>query len=313
MVQLGWDTVRLAWFAARLFHAVAPTDWFAARGPVDRLPVRRRPEGDDPILAMLLQAAATAASSSERRLAPSSGSGSTSCSASRASCSRRRIRSSAASRRATASSGSSGSSSPSPWAPGSHPSGSTSSAAGASTGCAPLSATGSAARRRPRLVQRNPWRSSLDRALRLSACASPSRSPAARRPSRCPVYVIASGISCWVWTALFVFLGWKAGGAALGCSASPRATRSASASSPSCWCAADLLHAPPPPHRPRTADVLSGHEVSVYETSELPVPRRSRKETQGGGVNGHCRARGMGLATRYVSRTKYSPLQFTST
>ena len=34
-------------------------------------------------------------------------------------------------------------------------------------------------------------------------------------PVKLPLYVIASGISCWIWSWLFVYVGWKAGGAAL--------------------------------------------------------------------------------------------------
>lgn len=64
------------------------------------------------------------------------------------------------------------------------------------------------------IVRLHPWRASL--AIRfayglripiLIACG------AARLPI--VLYTIASGISCWIWSVLFVLLGWKAGNAAL--------------------------------------------------------------------------------------------------
>ena len=64
------------------------------------------------------------------------------------------------------------------------------------------------------IVRRHPWRASLAvrfayglRVPVLIACG------AAHLPLA--LYVIASGISCFVWSAVFVFLGWKAGGVAL--------------------------------------------------------------------------------------------------
>jgi membrane protein DedA with SNARE-associated domain len=64
------------------------------------------------------------------------------------------------------------------------------------------------------IVRRNPWRASL--AVRFAyglRIPVPIACGAARLPFW--LYVIASGISCWVWSAAFVLLGWKAGGAAL--------------------------------------------------------------------------------------------------
>jgi membrane protein DedA with SNARE-associated domain len=64
------------------------------------------------------------------------------------------------------------------------------------------------------IVYRHPWRASL--AVRFAyglRLPVPIACGAAR--ISLPLYVIASGISCWVWSALFVLLGWKAGGAAL--------------------------------------------------------------------------------------------------
>ena len=64
------------------------------------------------------------------------------------------------------------------------------------------------------LVQRNPWSASL--AVRFAyGLRIPVPIACGAAPVSLPVYVIASGISCWVWSGLFVFLGWKAGGAAL--------------------------------------------------------------------------------------------------
>ena len=64
------------------------------------------------------------------------------------------------------------------------------------------------------VVGAHPWRASL--AIRFAyglriplpiACGAARLSPT--------LYVIASGISCWVWSTVFTLLGWKAGGAAL--------------------------------------------------------------------------------------------------
>jgi len=65
------------------------------------------------------------------------------------------------------------------------------------------------------VVSAHPWRASL--AIRFAyglriplpvACGAARLSPM--------LYVIASGISCWVWSVLFTLVGWKAGTAALG-------------------------------------------------------------------------------------------------
>jgi membrane protein DedA with SNARE-associated domain len=127
------------------------------------------------------------------------------------------------------------------------------------------------------LVERNPWRSSLvvrfAYGLRLPV---PVACGAAR--VSLPVYVLASGISCWIWSALFVFLGWKAGSAAM------RLLGFTTRYDVRLGFLAIVLIATIFFMRrrrriaQRTADVLSGHEVSVFETSELPVPRRSKRE-----------------------------------
>jgi len=125
------------------------------------------------------------------------------------------------------------------------------------------------------LVERNPWRSSLvvrfAYGLRLPV---PIACGAAR--VSLPVYVIASGISCWVWSAFFVFLGWKAGGAAL------RLLGFTSRYDVRLGFIAIVLIATLFFMRrrrriaQRTADVLSHHEVKVYETAELPVHKKRK-------------------------------------
>jgi membrane protein DedA with SNARE-associated domain len=64
------------------------------------------------------------------------------------------------------------------------------------------------------VVRRHPWRASL--AIRFAyglRLPLPIACGAARLPLS--LYVIASGISCWVWAAVFAYLGFAAGGAAL--------------------------------------------------------------------------------------------------
>lgn len=66
-----------------------------------------------------------------------------------------------------------------------------------------------------RVVQRHPWRASL--AVRFAyglRIPLPIACGAARLPL--PLYIIASGISCWLWAAMFAYLGKAFGGAALG-------------------------------------------------------------------------------------------------
>lgn len=64
------------------------------------------------------------------------------------------------------------------------------------------------------IVRRHPWRSSL--AIRFAyglRLPLPIACGAARLPF--PLYLIASGISCWLWSIAFGYLGYAAGGAAL--------------------------------------------------------------------------------------------------
>lgn len=64
------------------------------------------------------------------------------------------------------------------------------------------------------IVRRHPWRASL--AVRFAyglRLPVPIACGAARLPLS--LYVIASGISCWLWAAAFTYLGYAAGGVAL--------------------------------------------------------------------------------------------------
>jgi membrane protein DedA with SNARE-associated domain len=64
------------------------------------------------------------------------------------------------------------------------------------------------------IVRRHPWRSTL--AIRFAyglRLPLPVACGAARLPLS--LYVVASGISCWVWAGAFTYLGFAAGGAAL--------------------------------------------------------------------------------------------------
>jgi len=64
------------------------------------------------------------------------------------------------------------------------------------------------------IVRRHPWRSTL--AIRF-AYGLRLPLPVACGAARVPLwlYVVASGISCWVWAAAFAYLGFAAGGTAL--------------------------------------------------------------------------------------------------
>ena len=127
------------------------------------------------------------------------------------------------------------------------------------------------------IVRRNPWRASLvvrfAYGLRLPV---PIACGAAR--VALPVYVIASGISSWVWSALFVFLGWKAGGAALALLGFTSRYDVRLGFIAIVLMATLFFMRRRRLIAQRTADILSHHEVSVLETSEMPVPRRSKRE-----------------------------------
>ena len=126
------------------------------------------------------------------------------------------------------------------------------------------------------LVERNPWRSSLvvrfAYGLRLPV---PIACGAAR--VSLPVYVVASGISCWIWSALFVFLGWKAGGAALAFLGFT--TRYDVRLGFIAIVLTVTLFFMRRRRRiaERTAHVLSGADIKLTDTTEMPVVRRKSK------------------------------------
>jgi membrane protein DedA with SNARE-associated domain len=130
------------------------------------------------------------------------------------------------------------------------------------------------------IVRRHPWRASL--AVRFAyglRLPVPIACGAARLPF--VLYVIASGISCFVWATLFTLLGWKAGGAALALLGFT--TRyDVRLSFLAIALAATLFFM----RRrrliaERTAHVLSGDdEISIMTTAERPV-RKERRSKEG--------------------------------
>jgi membrane protein DedA with SNARE-associated domain len=131
------------------------------------------------------------------------------------------------------------------------------------------------------IVQRNPWRASLvvrfAYGLRLPvpiACGA--------APVSLPVYIIASGISCWAWSALFVFLGWKAGAAALALLGFTTRYDVRLAFIAIVLIATLFFMRRRRRIADRTADLLTHHEVRVLDPSERPVPRRSKGERKMG-------------------------------
>jgi membrane protein DedA with SNARE-associated domain len=126
-------------------------------------------------------------------------------------------------------------------------------------------------------VQRNPWRSSL--AVRFAyGLRIPLPVACGAAPVSFPVYLIASGISCWLWSAVFVYLGWKAGTPALALLGFTTRWEVRLGFLAIVLIVAIFLLRRRRRIAQRTADVLSHHEVSVYDASELQAPRRSRKE-----------------------------------
>lgn len=127
------------------------------------------------------------------------------------------------------------------------------------------------------IVQRNPWRSSL--VVRFAyGLRIPVPIACGAAPVSLPVYVIASGISCWVWSALFVFLGWKAGGAALALLGFTTRWEVRLGFLAIVLIVALFLMRRRRRIAHRTADILTHHEVKVLQPSELPPPRRSKRE-----------------------------------
>ena len=127
------------------------------------------------------------------------------------------------------------------------------------------------------IVQRNPWRSSL--VVRFAyGLRIPVPIACGAAPVSLPVYVIASGISCWVWSALFVFLGWKAGGAALAFLGFTTRLEVRLGFLAIVLIATLFFMRRRRRIAHRTADILTHHEVKVLQPSELPPPRRSKRE-----------------------------------
>jgi len=124
------------------------------------------------------------------------------------------------------------------------------------------------------IVQRHPWRASL--AVRFAyglRLPVPIACGAARLPLI--LYIIASGISSWVWSTLFVLLGWKAGGAALALLGFT--TRYDVRLGFIAIALIVTLFVMRRRRRiaERTAHVLSGEDISIMTTAERPV-RRSK-------------------------------------
>jgi membrane protein DedA with SNARE-associated domain len=125
------------------------------------------------------------------------------------------------------------------------------------------------------IVRRHPWRASL--AVRFAyglRLPVPIACGAARLPL--VLYVIASGISSWVWSIAFTLLGWKAGGVALALLGFT--TRyDVRLGFIAIALTATLFFM----RRRRriaegTAHVLSGENISIMTTAERPVPREKR-------------------------------------
>jgi hypothetical protein len=91
------------------------------------------------------------------------------------------------------------------------------------------------------------------------------------------LYVLASGISSFAWSALFVILGWKAGGAALAFLGFTT-RRDVRLGFIAIALVATLFFMRRRRRiAERTAHVLSGEDIKLTETSEMPVtPRKSR-------------------------------------
>jgi membrane protein DedA with SNARE-associated domain len=126
------------------------------------------------------------------------------------------------------------------------------------------------------IVRRHPWRASL--AIRFAyglRLPVPIACGAARLPL--VLYVLASGISCWLWSALFVFLGWKAGGAALAFLGFTSRYDVRLGFIAIVLIATLFFMRRRRRIAERTAHVLSGEDIKLTETTEMPaVKRKSR-------------------------------------
>lgn len=125
------------------------------------------------------------------------------------------------------------------------------------------------------IVRRHPWRASL--AIRFAyglRLPVPIACGAARLPL--VLYVLASGISCWLWSALFVLLGWKAGGAALAFLGFTSRYDVRLGFIAIVLIATLFFMRRRRRIAERTAHVLSGADIKLTDTTEMAVPRKSR-------------------------------------
>ena len=123
------------------------------------------------------------------------------------------------------------------------------------------------------IVRRHPWRASL--AIRFAyglRLPVPIACGAARLPLA--LYILASGISCWVWSALYVFLGWKAGGAALALLGFTSRYDVRLGFIAIVLIATLFFMRRRRRIAERTAHVLSGEDIKLTDTTEMPVARR---------------------------------------
>ena len=125
------------------------------------------------------------------------------------------------------------------------------------------------------IVGRHPWRASL--AIRF-AYALRIPLPVACGAARLPLvlYVIASGISCWVWSILFTLLGWKTGDAALTLLGYANRTEVRIGFVVVALIVTVILMRRRRRIAERTAHVLSGEDIPIMTTAERPVPRERK-------------------------------------
>lgn len=120
-------------------------------------------------------------------------------------------------------------------------------------------------------VERHPWRASL--AVRFAwglRLPLPIACGAARLPLS--LYAIASGISCWVWAAVFAYLGFAAGGTALAALAFTRRLDVRLGLGALLLAMLLVFIARRRRIAERTAEVLAGDDVPLTTTGEREVP-----------------------------------------
>lgn len=131
------------------------------------------------------------------------------------------------------------------------------------------------------IVRRHPWRASL--AVRFAyglRLPVPIACGAARLPL--VLYVIASGISSWVWSTLFTLLGWKAGGAALALLGFTTRYDVRLGFLAIALTVALIVMRRRRIIAERTAHVLAGEDIPILTTAERPVRRPSRNVPKDG-------------------------------